>query len=849
MHKIFIFKRMKTPAPHFTLISLSIFINILQAQVPNFAPPANEAELDSILELLECYYRPFLRSLPEKEDFRTQHILPEDWDFCYEYQDIDSLNTLPYAYVNYRYDSQEGGLYAKAWDPYKNLKKYLRDTSIYREKITVPEWRYEYRKYHSDRSPWYEDMNPEKMPWNFRSTANVVAWYRTSFSAVDVEKDRRQFLCFDGVDWAAEVYLNGELLGKHEVYSEAFRFDVTEKLKAENNLAVRVIDGPAFGQPYAPWSIFPDIRAEEHLYVPDKERSLKGLRPIGHHSGGGFGIFQPVYLEETGQILISAVFVRNSLDADEAGIRIELDANREGERELEIEILPENFEGGKSYTHTTLVQLKEGINLLDLQIPMENVRPWRPYSPALYRCRVKVYQKGELEDGKDQLFGCRSFELTEKGQPVLNGTPIYLRGTNVQGMNVFSYWGQEDKLLRSVLMLKACRFNIIRSTQHVQFREVRELLDRVGIMSEQDQAAGSQSDITDYRQEKRNLLLSGKVLSRECYNNPGVVLLSFGNECYYDPTEIVEEVLKYDKQRVIKPISGRNMHNPRPMKDVYPLRAAHRRHVMDDYHDYQGWYDQGRAPFWKCPVIHKLDHKLTVGEFGAEGLDAYETMSDEYPENIKPPPEDTDILWAASQVEKRDVRQIVGSYGKVPQNLGQYIDASQVYQAELVATQMAGFRIESDHIAGYYQFHFLDAVPAFWPKSIVSFNLKPKMAYFAAAQVNQPLVPLFRLTGDQKEVHAVEFWISNDTEKMLREVRLYWRIFESGALLMEGLVEADANALGSTFLERKEIPADILKKTGLDIELELMDSNGKAISRYQRKVPVLQWPDGHYGGK
>ena len=106
--------------------------------------------------------------------------------------------------------------------------------------------------------------------------------------------------------------MNEKLLGHHEVYCEPFRFDVTNLItEGMNNIAVRIIDGPAFGQPSAPWSIFPDIRADEKRYVPDSSKSVKGAIPIGYHSGGGFGIFKPVYLETTGEVEIENIFASN----------------------------------------------------------------------------------------------------------------------------------------------------------------------------------------------------------------------------------------------------------------------------------------------------------------------------------------------------------------------------------------------------------------------------------------------------------------------------------------------------------------------------------------------------------
>ncbi len=108
-------------------------------------------------------------------------------------------------------------------------------------------------------------------------------------------------------------------------------------------------------------------------------------------------------------------------------------------------------------------------------------------------------------------------------------------------------------------------------------------------------------------------------------------------------------------------------------------------------------------------------------------------MRDHYPPQLHPPAPETDALWAASQVEKHDVRQIVG-LGRNPTNLREYIEASQDYQEALLADKVIGMRLSPWAIAGYFHFHFIDVVPAFWPKSIVSFDHRPKKAYFQLAQ-------------------------------------------------------------------------------------------------------------------
>ena len=135
---------------------------------------------------------------------------------------------------------------------------------------------------------------------NHQTTADTICWYRTTFPAAQRPPAQRLWLCFDGVDWEAQVWLNGEPLGTHRVYYEPFRFDVTGKVKASNTLAVRVIAGRSYGEPMTYWALFPDIRAAKQRYVPDRSASIPGNLPIGYHAGCGFGIFRDVYLEQHG---------------------------------------------------------------------------------------------------------------------------------------------------------------------------------------------------------------------------------------------------------------------------------------------------------------------------------------------------------------------------------------------------------------------------------------------------------------------------------------------------------------------------------------------------------------------
>lgn len=417
------------------------------------------------------------------------------------------------------------------------------------------------------------------------------------------------------------------------------------------------------------------------------------------------------------------------------------------------------------------------------------------------------------------------------GMLLLNGKPCFLRGTNIQGLNAYAYWGQTDQLLNALLLLKAGNFNAVRSCQHTEFPEVLEMMDRVGMMSEQDQGGGYRGSI-DMGIRREQHIHTGTVLARHTYNHPGVVLLCFGNEHEFPAEPIVRAALAVDPSRIFKPISGRFTHSPVPWDLPEDLRT----NAIDDGHPYSGWYGNVVPQTWSYLQIFGPRRLVTLGEYGAEALDAYETMRDHYPPQFKPPPPDADTLWAASQVQKHDVRQIVG-LGRDPGNLAEYIEASQNYQAAVLADKTIGMRLSPRAVAGYFQFHFLDVIPVFWPKAIVSHDQRPKKAFYQMAQINQPLVALPQLSGARPD--ALKLWIANDFTESFPRATLRWTIRRDGRSLLAGQQQLDVPPLGVVAGETIDLLPVTTKVPAFDLELTVSAANGELLSRYQRTVRVV----------
>ncbi|MEM9809332.1 MAG: sugar-binding domain-containing protein, partial [Cyanobacteria bacterium P01_D01_bin.56] len=138
-----------------------------------------------------------------------------------------------------------------------------------------------------------------------------VAWYRHLFRVDETLADQELTLTFEGIDYAADVWLNGHYLGFHEGYFQAFKFPVSDWLQfgQANELIVRV-NSPLENAPQD-WSLH--------------KRLIKGV--LSHHDarpGGAWsdrgqekntgGIWAPVTLRASRMLVVDHVKVTPQIE-------------------------------------------------------------------------------------------------------------------------------------------------------------------------------------------------------------------------------------------------------------------------------------------------------------------------------------------------------------------------------------------------------------------------------------------------------------------------------------------------------------------------------------------------------
>ncbi len=257
----------------------------------------------------------------------------------------------------------------------------------------------------------------------------VPWWYRTEFEvAAPLPESAR--LVFEGINYSAEVWLNGARIAGPDELAGAFRvfdLDVTPHLVAGRNALAVEVHPPRPGDPtigFVDWNPKP----------PDRN----------------LGLWRGVTLRRTGAVALDDVFVRADLDlpslasadltlearltnhsprAVEAVVRGRLRAAEPaaGERPIEIERRTALAPGETRALRLTPAELP--------QLRLESPRLWWPHTlgePHLYRLDLAVEVGGRVSDRQRADFGVRHVAdyLTAEGHRgyAVNGKPVLVRG-------------------------------------------------------------------------------------------------------------------------------------------------------------------------------------------------------------------------------------------------------------------------------------------------------------------------------------------------------------------------------------------------------------------------------------
>jgi hypothetical protein len=279
-------------------------------------------------------------------------------------------------------------------------------------------------------------------------------WYRNEFVAPAALEGGRAWLNFDGINWKADVYLNGEKLGRIEGAFTRGRFDVTGKVRAgkANALAVRIEKNRT-----------PGSTKEKTIAGFDSNGGALGAdNPTFHASigwdwmpavrGRDTGIWNNVYLTASGPVTIEDPLVSTTLplpDTSRADVGLELTLRNHEPRTVAGKLRVRFGEAAFEVPVTVAASSAQVLKLdpaAHAELRLSNPELWWPNGygePNLYAVELQfVTADGQASDTKQFQTGVRQFTYSEEGGALrifINGRRLIARGGN---------WGFSEDLLR-----------------------------------------------------------------------------------------------------------------------------------------------------------------------------------------------------------------------------------------------------------------------------------------------------------------------------------------------------------------------------------------------------------------
>ncbi len=436
---------------------------------------------------------------------------------------------------------------------------------------------------------------------------NPVGSYLKTFDLNKELRGKSVRICFEGVEQAMYIWLNGQFIGYAEDSFTPSEFDLTPYLKEKDNL----------------------LAVEVH-----KMCSAAFLEDQDFFRF--FGIFRNVTLKAVPEIHVEDLWLNPILDKDlqngELYVRIKaVSVRKQGFR---ADVYLKNKEGKLVAKETLSVKKEDGHYLGQTKIALHNVRIWDHENPYLYDCYVELWdENGNLMEVVPCRTGFRRLEIIDRVM-YLNGKRWKILGVNRHEWSAKTgrCIGLEEMIADRDCLLKN-HINAVRTCHYPNQTPWYDLCDEAGIyvMSETNlESHGSFQKLGAVEpscnipgslpQWRETVIDRARTHYETLKNHPSILIWSLGNESYAGDNIEAMNVFFKEKQ------DGRLVHyegvfHNRAYEDTISDVESHMYSSPSAVEEYLK--NDPKKPFLLCEFMHDMGNSMG-------GLGSYMCLFDQY---------------------------------------------------------------------------------------------------------------------------------------------------------------------------------------------------------------------------
>ena len=692
--------------------------------------------------------------------------------------------------------------------------------------------------------PFLRD-NEDKVQWIIKED-----WvYQLTFTPdAEVLSQEKALLQFEGIDTIAEVFLNGNLLGKAENMFRCYEFDVTELLKeGENTLTVH----------------FPSLQGEIDRNFAEK--GIPDTSPMGIEGGQYFrkapcqfgwdwgpalppiGIWQNVSLIGISHPRFADLHLtQQHAENGQVFVAASVEMDHYASSSLSVEMVISDPDGMKTVVEDAINE-KTTLDAL-----IEEPQLWYPAgygAQPLYQVEFILKNGEEILDAKSYQLGLRTIELKQEADEwgksftfVVNGIPVFAKGSNWIPADSFPTRLTRERMEQWIQDAVAANHNMLRvwGGGLYESEDFYDLCDEYGILVWQDflfackiYPLDDPAYVANIHQEvieNVSRLRHRASLALWCGNNE----MEWGWEAWsWDRPEAARLKSAYDiffhylLPGWLKELDSDTQYWPSSPSSDQPFSNVNGQEA-GDAHYWDVWH--GGEPF----TAYRDQYPRFMSEFGFQAFPTLETI------NQYAAKEDQNLTSYVMELHQKNnagnrliINQMTASY-RIPNSFEKLMYMSHVLQAEGIRYGVEHWRRNKHRVSGTLYWQLNDCWPvASWAS--VDYFGRWKALHYATKKFYAPILMSIFDEGQHLSIHL--------TSDLLKDWQgeIQWKLVTvTGNVLKKGKQAVKIESLKSSEVLALDVELSKEQKTEVIFIAELWQDN-----QLQSTQVVTFVPDKH----